>query len=79
MVNRMIRLMWPKLTAAIFDEVIKMLKPMMQQTFKQVKQQRRPQEWTAYAAAATVPTPAAGPTYTATAGQQVAPEASHQS
>jgi hypothetical protein len=39
MVNRMIRLMWPKLTAAIFDEVIKMLKPMMQQTFKQVSQQ----------------------------------------
>jgi hypothetical protein len=36
MINRMIRLMWPKLTSAILLEVVKAVKPIVQQNLNAV-------------------------------------------
>jgi hypothetical protein len=36
MINRMIRLMWPKLTSAILMEVVKAVKPIVQQNLNAV-------------------------------------------
>jgi hypothetical protein len=33
MINRLLRLMWPKLTTAILKEVISLAKPILQQVF----------------------------------------------
>lgn len=41
MINRMLRLLWPKLTTAILKEVIKIVKPIVQQQLNAVSSRRQ--------------------------------------